>query len=260
MAEDGLNSRLMSQVAEEILKPFQEPIHGLYVDTDFLYDYRLGELILKLHDQKQFDYLKSCIPAYEQGNSRQITKYFPELKVTEEELDLLENDVKWQKFVAMAAPRTGFLLRFNSFLAKINTYNHSKELNHPFRLTLNMRKIPMPDKILSQLVQHIKEFDRTIEIRVTHYKNWNEVPEASFNSWTMLLVYDLVDFVRYGTVSQKMLKSEKCLDKIILSPYQTEEDFTDPQKEEQAFMNFKALMSLMVSEFSFVRKNIPIER
>lgn len=260
MAVELSNSRLMDQVADEILKPFQEPIHGIYIDADFLYDYRLGELILKIEDQKQFDYLKSCIPAYENGNARMITKYFPELKVTEQELDLLEKDPAWSKFIHLSAPRTEFLFRLNSFIAKVNTYNHSKELNHKLRININMRRLDMPKKIWEDLKQSIMSFDPTVDLTKSHYASWNEVPMTEYAKWSMMLIHDVVDFVKWGSTSQKMLEQEKLLDKIILSPYQTEEEFDDPKQEELALNNFAAIMTLMVSEFSFVRKSIPIER
>ncbi len=258
MAENIINSSLMDQAEEELLKPLFEPINLVYIDADFLYDYRLGAMLLKTSTEDQYKYILEHIPEYTEGKSRSIAKYFPKLGFTDNEIEMAANDYGWQDLVHAAAPKTKFLDDLSLFLTRINTFNRSKMMTQPLQVIINSRYSPMPDSIWRELVGYIRDRDTVVRMSRTNYHTWYDVPRNLVERMSMILVYDLVDFLNEGTPSQSLLRQSKMLDKVILSPYQTEEDYDDPEKEEEAIRNFAAVMMTYTTEFSFVKKSIPI--
>lgn len=256
MENDVITSHLMSQVASEILRPFQEPVKAIYIDSDFLYDYRLGALLLKSDTQKEYDYIRENIHAYENGGSAKITKYFPELKVTEQMLDDLERDLEWNVFVQAAAPQTQLLKNFAAFIAKVNTYNHSRDESQSLRIVINQRRHKMTYRIWIDLVKYFFSIDKDLVISRTNYTDWYSISKEEISQFDILFVKDLVDFTRIGSSSQEMLKDNLMNNKVVISHKQTEADFDDPKKEEESLENFANLMRLMLKEFSFIKRSI----
>lgn len=253
-------ARLMDQACKEIMKPFSEPIREIYIDTDFLYDYRLGALLLKLKTDAEYKYVLDHIQEYIDGPSPKITSYFPDLGITEEDLDLLESDPAYKTFIHVAAPGTRFLMDLAVDVIRINTQNRTKDNVAPLKIILNQRKHLMPDKIRQRITDFIHELDKHAKIIFTNFESWTSVPDEVFSKIKVLFVYDLIDFCKYGSTSAAAMRRDKVLDKTVIANFVTEDDFSTHEEHVDAINKFLAVMTTLFDTFRFIKKSVLIER
>ena len=259
-AEEAELRRLMDKAGEAIINPLREPIREIYIDTDLLYDYRLGALLLKLKNEDEFSYVREHLHSYEEGPLPTITSYFPDLKITEEELDLLEDDLAFEKFLHATAPGTQFLMDLPNLIVRINTFNSNKLDPPPLTVHLNQRKHIMPKMIRERLLGAIRAQDSSANIKFENFETWNDIPEDMFKRCRMLFVYDLIDFCRLGTVPAKFMHSMKVNDKTLVANFMTEGGFPDEKTHLDAINKFCAVMSALFGNFQFMKKAVLIER
>ena len=259
-ALDQETIRLMDKAGEAMLRPMLEPIRSIYLDSDFLYNYRLGALILKVKNQDEYNYILSRLKLYEEGPNPKITTYFPDLKITEQELDLLEEDPVFEKYLHVASPSTEMLMDLPSIVLRINTYNSTKMDPTPLVLYINQRKHIMPKVIADRLVASIAEVDSKAKVVFTNYPTWSDIPEDLFKQLKHLYVYDLIDFCRMGTVSANAMRDRKVTDKTVIANFVTEDGFKDEDEWKDAIAKFGAVMSALFHSFQFTRKTVLIEK
>ena len=259
-AEDAELRRLMDKAGEAIINPLREPIREIYIETDLLYDYRLGALMLKLKNEDEFSYVKERIPAYEKGPLPTITSYFPKLNITEEELDLLEDYPVFEKYLHVAAPATKFLMDLPNLIVRVNTFNSNKLDPPPLTVHLNQRKHIMPPYVRNRLLDAIAVQDNHAKIIFDNFETWSDVPEDLFKRCRMLFIYDLIDFCRLGGVPARFMHDMQVNDKTLVANFMTEGGFPDEKTHLDAITKFCAVMSALFGNFQFMTKAVLIER
>lgn len=257
MTDNSETSRLISQAADRILEPFTTQKENIYIDSDMLYDYLFGVLMLQVKSQKQYDYVMSRLQEYSTSSEKDITKVFPDLGITTEEFASCMKDETCLKYTAVLAPPTGLLMELADMIVSINTYNKSKDVKTPVKMYINQRIVPMPSQIRKKLVAYLRAADPTLQIIYTDYKTWDEVPTELIKKLDFIGVGDMIDFTRQGTNSQKLLQEPGSLSNAIVFAHPVcDDDITDPEERKEALANFCNVMQVMFAKFIYTTRTI----
>lgn len=255
MKSDEEFTQEVNQFSDSIIESMMNPITTIYIDSDFLYDYRLGALLLLIKGQEDYQYILDHLSYYEKNPTMKITNVFPDLKLTEEDVDLVENDIARRVHIQVVAPKTELLDGLTEFVAAVNTYNVSQAEAAKLTLIINCRRHDMQKSIWRDLVAYVRGFDPSVRMIKTNYYRWDEVPEDTIKDAGMLLVYDMSDFVKSKPVMSKM-STMSLNNKILIGYPQIEKDRDSEEETIEALRNFHSVMDVMFGKFIYIQKSI----
>lgn len=253
--EDKQFTRMVDKESTEIIKSMMMPMKTIYIDSDFLYDYRLGALLMLAKNEKEYNYILSKIEEYECSPTMKITRIFPELGLTEEDVDLMEYDLKYEEYVVAGAPRTEFLDIFHSFLAWISTYNRSQTDDKSFTVVINFRKHKMPESSWLKLKEYLSSGSTNVNVVKTEFNSWDNVPQDLFNIVDLLFVYDTPDFASSSMVSNA-IRTLDTTKKLVFAYPQVETDRPTQEEDKEVLQNFESLAGMVFYKFSYIKKSI----
>lgn len=96
---DTQKDQIMQKLNSEKEREFDglmDPVRLVYIDHEFLQDFRLGALIGLIKTQVEYDYIRSRIVFYNENKGDPITGYFPKLGFKEEDVDAyIKNPENW---------------------------------------------------------------------------------------------------------------------------------------------------------------------
>ena len=241
-------------MSKEIVKPFLAQKEHMYIDADLLYDYRLGAVLALTRNEEQYNYVMSQLPAYLNAHDNKTAKYFPDLNLTDEQIEEFIRKPEYYTFITAAAPATEFVGNLQRVIRIFNTINESKEVTRPITITINQRTIelhPMCKKALSEIIAAI---DPDVHVNFTSYKSWFEVPLELIEVQDFMCVYDMIEFLKEGTNSQIALSAvpSKLTRCSIVTPWQADTDKATPEH----FRNLKVMLEVMCNQFSFIHRTI----
>ena len=248
---------VLDKHAAELLAPFQRPVSVIYIDIDYLFDLKLGSLLLQTRGEEDYNYIKEHLVDYENSKSIVVTESFPKLGITEEQVDCLIEDpmIGWQ--VATAAPKTELFASFWNLLASIETGNKAKSSNVRLKVIINKRGAILSPKMEDWLVRTIQKWDSNTVPIITNYTSWSEVPDKLFDAIDLMYVFDVKDMFQIGSVAQKRMSDldERMLKKIVLAYRQHDPDIK-PEELDMALENLSILMNGMFLRFFYADRKI----
>jgi len=245
---------LCTQMSNELMKPFLKQKEYIYIDADLLYNYRLGAVLALTRGEEQYNYVVANMQKYLDAPTLECAKFFPDLNLTDQQLDEFIVNPKYYNFINAASPASNFIDNLGMMIRVMNTLNQSRETTRPLRLTINQRLIKIHPVYRRGIVHRIHDIDPTVIVDFTNYKNWFEVPEKLIEAQDFICVYDLIDFLRQGTSSQKVLatmppKLSQCC---IVALKQAEV----PNPTAEHFVNLKVMLEIVCDKFSYINKTI----
>ena len=105
-----------------------EPIKRIYIDIEFLQDFRLGALIKLITTDVEYQYIREKLPIYSMSHGEPITSFFPELGFTEEQVKEYMQDKRHWEELAMDSP---FYENVESICVFITQYlKHNQRVNY----------------------------------------------------------------------------------------------------------------------------------
>ena len=245
---------MCDQMSKEIVKPFLSQKEHIYIDSDLLYDYRLGAVMAFISNEQQYDYVVKQLPVYLNAKDNSTAKYFPELQLTDEQIEKMITDPNYYSFVSAAAPATKFVDGLSQVIRIFNTINESKEVNRPITITVNQRTIDLHPVYKKALMDKIASVDPSVVVNFTSYKSWYEVPGALIEHQDLICVYDMVEFLKENTNSQKAISAvpSKLARCSIIAPWQSDVDNPTPEH----FRNLKVMLEVMCMQFTFINRTL----
>ena len=253
--DDRQFTRMVDKESADIIKSMMMPMKTIYIDSDFLYDYRLGALLLLAKNENEYNYILSRLDEYECNPTMHITSVFPDLNLTETDVDLMEYDIKFEEYVIAGAPKTELLDEFHSFLAWIGTYNRSQTEDPGFTIIINFRNHKMPDEAWGKLKSYLSNGSKYIQIERTEFKSWDDMPRGLYENINLLFVYNIPDFASSFMVSNVM-KTLITLKQIVFTYPQVEQDFDTQEDCKEALDNFSALAGTVFYKFAYIKRAI----
>lgn len=260
---DSIDPRLadaFDKAAAEILAPYKEPISTIYMDSDWLYDYRLGEVLLSCKNEAEYNYVVDNIEAYQNGRYNQVTYYFPKLGLIERDLDMMEEDPEALEMVHLAAPATNILLTLGTFIVAINTHNRSKETTKPVTLIINQRRLEMPMFVRARLLHYLHDVDPTLNVKFTKNTSWADMSQQMFKALDIVFIYDVEDFCSGKSVAVSFMRDMEMQGKVAYARVRSNILYDDKKLEEEEFNNFDMVMTMLFKDFRDEKILIPVQR
>ena len=245
---------MCEKMSEEIMKPYMTQKKNIYVDADLIYDYRLGALMALIRDESDYQHVLENMDSYLNARTLECAKFFPLMKVTEEDLDNVIANPEYYIFLNAAAPASRFLDDLENIIKIFNTLNQSKEVTEPIKITINQRKIRIANGIRKEIVMKVKSIDPKVLVDFTEFPSWYKVNEKLIADQDFLCVYDMIEFLHEGTISQKLIAEvpSKLMKADIVTLFQSDKQLpTDSD-----FVNLQTIMECMCDKFSFIPKTI----
>lgn len=245
---------LCEKMSDEIVKPFVTQKENIYIDSDLLYDYKLGAMLALTKNEEDYNYLCKHLDDYLKAPTIECAKFFPDLGIEEQDLEDILSDPKYYIFLNAAAPATLFVDDLSTIIRIFNTINQSKETTRPLRITINQRRIKMHPMHQKALADHIHDTDPSVVVEFTEYKSWFEVPQALIECQDFICVYNMIEFLQTGTNSQKLLGTvpPKLAKANICTLLQA--DIPNPTVDH--FVNLKVMLEIMCNKFTFRPKTL----
>ena len=242
------------KLSMDLMKPYMAQKKNIYVDADLIYDYRLGALMALTNGEDQYNYVMDNLQGYLDGRTLDCTRYFPKLGLTEADLDRMIADPKYFIFLTAASPASNFLDDLDMIIRIFNTLNQSKEVTDPIKITINQRRIKIHDVHKAGIRSRIHSIDPTVQVDFTEFPSWYQINEKLLAAQDFICVYDMLEFLHEGTVSQKLLSAvpSKLMHADILTLFQSDKQF--PTDDD--FKNLKTIMECMCDKFSFISKSL----
>ena len=242
------------KLSMDLMKPYMVQKKNIYVDADLIYDYRLGALLALTNGEAQYNYVMDNLHGYLNGRSLDCARFFPKLGFTEEDLDRMIADPEYFIFLTAASPASTFLDDLDMIIKIINTLNQSKEVTDPLRITINQRKIKIHDVHKAGIIARIHQIDPSVLVNFTEFPSWYKINEKFLEEQDFICVYDMLEFLREGTVSQKLLASvpSRLMHADILTLFQSDKKFAT----DEDFANLKTIMECMCDKFSFIPRTL----
>lgn len=245
------------KMSDEVVKPFTDQKEFIYIDSDLLYNYRLGAVMSQIRGEEDYKYVQEHIQEYLEAPTLECAKFFPKFNLTEEDLDKIIKNPEYFVFMNAAAPTTTFLKDLEMVIRIINSINRSRETKRPLKITINQRKIEIHPYYKSGLKKLIHDIDNTIVVDFVKFPSWFEVPEEFLRKQDYLFVYDMIEFLQQGSVSQKLMGEvpSALTNAAIITLLQS--DSLVPTEE--GFTNLKAILECMCDKFTFIPKTILVK-
>ena len=242
------------KLSMDLMKPFMAQKKNIYVDADLIYDYRLGALLALTNGEEQYNYVMDRLPGYLNGRSLDCARFFPDLGFTEKDLDDMIDNPEYFIFLTAASPASTFLDDLDMIIKIINTLNQSKEVTEPLKITINQRKIKIHDVHKAGIIARIHSIDPRVLVDFTEFPSWYKINEKFLEEQDFICVYDMIEFLHEGAVSQKLLSSvpSKLMHADILTLFQSDKQL--PTDDD--FKNLKTIMECMCDKFSFIPRTL----
>lgn len=246
--------QLCDKMSQETMKPFMVQKENIYIDSDLLYDYRLGAVLALTRGEADYNYVLAHLNAYLKAPTLECAKFFPDLHLTEEQLDKVIMDPNYFVFMNAAAPATEFFNDLEKIIRIFNTINESKEVTRPLHITINQRRIKIHDVYKRQLENRIHRTDPSVIVEFTEYASWNDVPQTLIEVQDLICVYDMIEFLQEGTNSQKALAKipSKLCRTCIATLLQSDKE--NPTLDD--FTNLQRMLECMCMKLSFRPKTV----
>lgn len=242
------------KLSQDMMKPFTVQKENIYIDSDLLFDYRLGAVLARVNGESDYNHVVQNIPAYLKAPTLECAKFFPQLNLTEEDLDDVIANPEYFMFLNAAAPATKLIADLEPIIRLFNTINESREGTNPIRITVNQRQIKFCKLVKANLLKTIHKIDPKVVVEFTEYKSWFEVPTSLIESQDFICVYNMIEFLKEGTNSQKLMAAvPPRLSKTNIATL-LQSDVANPTVDH--FHNLRVMLEVMCHQFCFRPKTL----
>ena len=138
---------IMNQIDQgnkRFFEGFDKPITSVYLDMDFLQDYKLGALMNMISTEVEYEYIKSQIDAYNKSDTESITEIFPALGFKEEQVEAFVRDPENSELLAIESPFFTSLKAVVDFLMDVIESNIFKKSNDKLELYVGCSSFKFP--------------------------------------------------------------------------------------------------------------------
>lgn len=187
---------------DKIFKELEKTIDSIYVDIEFLQDFRLGALLQLIQTQKEYDYIYSRITDYSSSLDDDTMKHFPELKITEAQIDeYIKNPENWFQ-LALESPFYINLTEFFNLLSLISQQNMIKKKTNNVEIFVGASMLRYPDMAK---ISFVKLFEKSFDNLTFHFlpASLYEFQERTIDSYDIYLVRSPSKFLNHKDLVKK---------------------------------------------------------
>lgn len=140
-----LTDDMCKTISEEFFKQQHKPLLNIYVEMEAMFDYKLSALLKMIRTEKEFEYIKSKLPLYRTYKGQKITRCFPALKFTEDDLNNFIKDPKNHLYLSVGSLITNVSNLIPAQVSFFNMINKNSPMyNHePITIYFNNNLFPL---------------------------------------------------------------------------------------------------------------------
>ena len=247
---------LFDDVGKSYFEAEARPVTRVYIDLEYMQDLRFGALMYGVTVNEEMQYIHNRLEQYNNRYDRETAKYFPVLKKSENDLNvLLQNPISRDR-ICFLAPWTSVFFNFVELLTSLKQHNR-RLLDHepPMTVVINVSDVQYPDELKHYLSEVLsKQWNVNVEVQqLTRYSG--ELSE--YLEYQLMFLYDYGLFV--NTFPSAFVGEGKFSDtRIIAQPYIDMSLKHKPEDYEYVLTSTEKGMDIYC-DFSFLRSNITLD-
>lgn len=153
----------ISKGQEKIFNEISKSITSIYMDIEFVQDFRLGALLQLISSQEEYNYIYSKIEDYSTSMDDNTMKHFPLLKITNEQIDAYLKDPEHWFQISLESPFYVNLTEFTNLLALIVQQNIASKEKKSIEIFIGSSTMKYPKMSQVSFVNlFIKVFDNLL--------------------------------------------------------------------------------------------------
>ena len=248
---------MCGKVSEEIMRPYFRQQEYLYIDVDLLADFRLGAVLASVRNEQEYNYVQANMQKYLDAPTLRCAEFFPELGLTDQQLDEIIEKPEYESVLSVIAPRSKLITQFPTLFGMLKSINSRAETSRPLKLYFNCPH-RVSDHFKAGLLELVKEADPTVEVYFTEFKTWYDVDPDILGRMDFIAVYDLIGFLANNTSSMKLLSAipSKLGSTGIAALVQTDKPDMKGDELELGLVNLANLLEMMCDKFTYLRKTV----
>lgn len=257
------------QMSDNLIKGDFTPIKKIYIDLMCLKDLRLG-LLLSLATGDRTEYLKANLNHYNHSPLRNFLFAFPDFPYTEEQLQKMMMDSKFQRQAFEHAPDTVLLSDLQTFGKTLSQVNMRANYPDPVRICINAYPLKV-GPVLSNYAQLLNTVHTDIPVTFEIFScNPTKITSDTWCSFDYQFIDNIIPLARDTSCPWARACFAECRFqhlRIFAAPNMEPQIFAkydeqiDWDNEEQVSLLFGATESIigLMTNFRFTRFPIPVE-
>ena len=233
----NLTDDMCKVISEEFFKKQHKPLLNIYVEMESMFDYKLSALLKMIKTEKEFEYIKTKLPLYRTYKGKNITRCFPALKFTENDIDNFIKDPNNHLYLSAGSLITnvsnlvpGQIAFFNMINKNSPMYNHE-----PITIYFNNSLFPVAKESCRHIFNSLSSIFPNIDCKFSN-RSLKQESKDFIEHIDHFILDDLKSFTEKDTLTYKMLFIErKFILKMISASYLFDEEyaFMSEQSKEQ---------------------------
>ena len=215
MPEDNTTSQAKVDVVMNNLKRSNEkefedmmaPIKRVYIDIEFLQDFRLGALIKLIKTDVEYQYIREKIPIYSASHGEPITRFFPDLGFKEEQIDEYLKDKSHWEGLAMDRPFYENVKAICVFIGEYTKHNVRVGYNKPIDVYIGCTDLLYCIKARRRLAVILMDFLDTVNL-VFIPTSLYEFEEVAIDDYDVYMVASPSKLINHTKLVKKFEKME----------------------------------------------------
>lgn len=247
------------EVANKYFQDETGPIEKIYVDLEYLQDFKFGALLTTITTKKELEYIYHKLKDYNSRFDEDVSKYFPALKVSEEQISEIMKNKSLLKFIK--APWTSAYYDFmiiTRFIAHQNRAVSSTPIVLEFNI--NVSDVEYPQELANLVKIHLSESFGDVRVNFTHMKRYED--QLSFYlQQDVLFLKDMEQFVKEDTDTSIAFVSEgRFFNKKIFAKPQINPDLNITKKQYKDALTSTQIQLDVYCDFAYIQSLIPINK
>lgn len=196
------------------------PIVKIYVDLEYLQDFRFGALLTSITIKEEMKYVMARLAQYNQRYHQATATYFSALKLTDTTLDGWIKGKQSDRII-LTAPFTSVYYDFISLLRLINTHNTNVCDTLPkLRISINATDVVYPEAYKVALTGAIKAGIDNVAVEFTIEPRY-KASAAMYLEYDLMFLYDYGQFISETSTTMKPFIADGKFEnkKIMAHPY-----------------------------------------
>lgn len=241
-----------------------KPIRSIYIDLACLRDYKLGAL-LKLVNDVDYRYVVSRLPIYNDRLDEDIFSYFPNINITQDQLDTFINDPTNINYLLLGTPTTDMYITLVALFDMV--LRHNAQTNTPdvmVKICINFYPFKPNKEVKYFYAKLLQQIHPKLRLNIIVDK-LSTIPESILITeqgpiFDIMYIYDLISFIYEPSLSTSSFAGKMLyLDTTISSPKRIDKSLPnlDLEKTVDIFKQTEAVLNLCC-KFKYLPFHIPV--
>jgi hypothetical protein len=241
-----------------------------YIDLQYIQDIKIGAISSLIQNEEEYNYFLSCLDDYNDKLYNKHASYFPNLNISENELDKYITTSKYIKFLVATSPLTSTYLELKKLLDNIHANNvRNKELYPDYKIYVNIypwniKKIKEDvPKDLNLIIEIIKSkflyIHKDIKIYLIDHP-LSQINLSLFDTFDLIFIYNLEHLLGNEKLREHFFYRGLSKEIIIRSPIRFDADISDKTEDEILhYIKIGAASMSVICNFDYIHPKILVE-